>query len=485
MFVAPSTMLAQAATTVAVAAPVTVTADSLRPRDARPTTPAAPKAAPRPDFRNLRFDEQWSRVPGSTRWDDRIKAIPLGGKATISFGGQVRAREEFARSFNLTSASDDYGQSRTLLNVDLGAGTARGVHARVFGEFRDAQSYSRELPGGTRPQDGDRSDIQNLFAEAGFGRSFVRVGRQEVVSGRERLIGVPDWSNTRRGFQGQRAVLVRGRLMFDVLDARPVVVRQSDPNVADSSTRFIALTLGSAPGAKPLARGLPATWQTYWYQQRIVAASPTRRITAGGRAAWTRSGKEKTSQSYGLESEAAVQRGSAGARAIQAWFWTVELQTQWRSVRGAPTIAFGVEEASGDRDATDGRVEGFNALYAAAHAHGGYADVFGRGNARQVQVISTWEPVKPVNLRASWHHYARLRLQDGIYNKQNTVMRAASGSTERHAGDEFNLTGAWSVTRHLKVIFGHAWVEPGAFLRQTPGGASAERWGFAGSAFTF
>jgi hypothetical protein len=451
----------------------------------RPTPTAPRKPAPRTEFKNLRFEESWSRVPDSHRWDDRIKAIPLAPHLALTIGGQVRAREEYAHSFNLTPATDAYSQSRTLLNADLQLGGQAAWRGRIYGEFRDAQSYGRELPGGARPNDADRSDVQNLFAEAGYGRSFVRVGRQEVVVGRERLIGVPDWSNTRRGFQGTRGVMIRGRFALDVVDARPMVVRQTASNLSDSTTRFVAVTFGSAPGAAPLLPWLPATWQSYWYTQRITAAAPVRRVTAGGRAQWTRRSAIKTAQGYSFESEGALQRGSVGARAIHGWFWILEAATQWRSVHGTPTLAISLEEASGDRDAADGVVQNFNALYAAAHQHGGYADVFGRANARQVQLISTWEPVRQVALRGSWHRYDRLSLADGIYNKQNAVLRAASASTERHAGDEFDLTGTWNVTRHLKVIAGHAWVEPGSFMRTTPGGASAERWGFVGSSYTF
>ena len=449
------------------------------------TTAEKKKAAVRPDFKTLRFDESWPRVAAPRQWDDVIKAIPLAPHLALTLGGQVRAREEFADAFNLTTASDRFGLSRTLFHGDLQFGGAARGYLRVYGEYRDAQAQGRDLPGGTRPSDGDRSDVENLFGEVGIGRSFVRVGRQEVISGRERLIGVPDWVNNRRGFQGARAVLVRGKLSLDLLDARPMVVRQTAPNLPDSTTRFVAVTLGSAPGATPLAHGVPAIWQAYYYDQRITTASAIHRQTFGGRAAWTWAGTSKSSQSYGFESESAVQRGTDGTRLISAWFWTAEVQTQWRGVHGAPTLAFGVEEASGDGNATDTRLQSFNTLYPAAHAHGGYADVLGRPNARELHVISTWEPIRVVSLRASVHRFDRLNLADGIYNKQNTIFRAASGSTERHAGDEVDLTGSWSATRHLKMIFGHAWVQPGAFLRQTPGGAIAGRWGFLGTAFTF
>ena len=476
------------------AAPGSVTAigaqrDSVRPTQAK-AAPKAPvqsiaKAPVRPDFKSLRFDEAWTSASRSPRWDDEIKVIPIAPLLTLTLGGQVRWREEFAQSFNFTNSSDNYGQSRVLIDADLQAGNPRRLHGRVFAEFRDAQSYDRDLVGGTRTNDADRSDMQNLFADVAFAKSYVRYGRQEVVTNRERLVGVPDWSNTRREFEGTRVMLVQGAFAFDALDARPLEVRLAKHDISDTTTRFRVLSVGSAPGAKAPFKALPATWQAYWYEQLISVATPTRRLTSGARAAWTFGSTSRTGQSYGFESEGAVQRGVTGATALHAWFWTTEATTQWRGVRGAPTLVVGLEEASGDRDATDARLESFNALYAAAHAHGGYADVFGRANARETHVISTWDPIRKMNLRGSWHRYDRLRLEDGVYNKQNTLLRAASGSQQRHAGDEIDLTATLSATRHLKLIAGHAWVLPGAFLRDTPGGAHQERWGFVGTTFTF
>jgi Alginate export len=460
------------------------TAANARQNAADSTTVAAHTPTPRPDYRNLRFDESWLRITGGD-WADALKAMPIAPHLAITLGGQVRVREEFAHGFNLTPARDQFALSRTLVHADVQAGSATRVHGRVYVELRDAQAYGRDLPGGTRPSDGDRSDLQDLFADVGYGRSFVRYGRQEVAAGRDRLIGVPDWSNTRRGFQGARAVLVFRAVALDLLDARPVVVRQTAPNHADSTTRFRTAAIGSAAGFKPRTRLLPSTWQLYHYDQRIRAAAATHRTTTGARLVWTFGSTTKGGRSYGVETESAIQRGSVGARDIHAWFFISEVSAQWRGVRGAPTLAVGIEAASGDHSPTDATLESFNTLYALAHSNGGYADAFGRANARQVQLISTWDPSRHLSVRGALHHYDRLWREDGVYTKQNTILRAAGSSASMHAGDELDLTATAPVTRHLKVIAGHAWVEPGAFLRRSTGGAHSARWGFVGTTYTF
>jgi Alginate export len=430
------------------------------------------------------------------RWGDALKNIPLAHRwpLTLSVGGQARWREESFRAFNVGALDDDHTQSRVALNADLLIGRRTGAFGRVLIEGRDAQSYGRNLPGGARPTDADRVDVQNLYVDVGYASSFLRVGRQEIALNRERLFGVPDWANTRRGSQGARLQLSHGRYALEAVDARPMLVRQSAPNRADSTARFRTLSLGSAAGAKPLLRGLPATWQAYWYEQTLRSAttvgsttttSLTRRLTTGSRLMWQRGTAKSATRSSSLEFEGALQRGHAGARELSGWFWVTEAQMQWKQQYGAPSLALGVEEASGERRATDNRQEAFAVLYPAAHAHGGYADVIGRSNVRELHAIATWDPVAPVRLRGAFYRFDRLRTDDGIYTKQNTVFRAASGSHARHAADEIDLTGTWKVSLHWQVIAGGAVVLPGRFLKDTPGSARTERWGFVGTTFTF
>lgn len=426
------------------------------------------------------------------RWGDALKNIPLAPRwpLTLSLGGQARWREESFRAFNVGALNDDHTQSRVLLNADLLIGRRTGAFGRLLLEGRDAQSYGRNLPGGARPTDADRVDVQNLYVDVGYASSFLRVGRQEIALNRERLFGVPDWANTRRGAQGARLQLTRGRFALEAVDARPMLVRQSAPNRADSTARFRTLSFGSAAGAKPLRRGLPATWQAYWYEQTLRSSSGatsalTRRLTTGSRLLWQRGTAKSATRSTAVEFEGALQRGHAGERALSGWFWITEAQMQWKQQSGAPSLALGVEEASGERRATADRQEAFAVLYPAAHAHGGYADVIGRSNVREIHAIATWDPVASVRLRGALYRFDRLRTDDGIYTKQNTIFRAASGSLARHAADEIDLTGTWKASLHWQVIAGGAVVLPGRFLKDTPGSARTERWGFVGTTFTF
>lgn len=427
-----------------------------------------------------------SAAPSGVPWDKAIKDIPLAGKwpVALTISGQVRWREEFFRAFNTGELDDDHGQSRVLLSTDLLVGNRKKNYARLFAEARDAQSYGRNLPGGARPNDADRSDIQNLWLDVGSGKSYLRVGRQEISLNAQRLFGVPDWANTRRGSQGVRLYAEYRALAFEGIQARPVQVRQRASNRPDTTQQFRTLSVGSAAGAKALITGLPATWQAYWYEQQVESpTAPVRRITTGGRVLWDWGKNSPVTRS--LELEGARQSGNVAARKLDGWFWVGEGTLKWTKVHGTPSLALGIEEGSGENRSTGDRQEAFAVLYPAAHAHGGYADVIGRSNVRELHLFSTWSPVRQVNLRFAAYRFDRLRLDDGVYNKQNGVFRAAGNSKARHAADEVDLTGVWKFTSKAQVIFGGALVLPGTFLKETTGGARKERWGFVGTTFTF
>lgn len=434
-----------------------------------------------------------SKATGAPRREDRfapLKNIPLLGDrpVTLTLSGQARWREEFFRGFNTLPLDDDHAQTRVLLATELMAGRRSGTWARGFAEFRDAQSYGRTLPGGVRSNDADRADFQTAYVDVGFRASHLRVGRQEIGLARERLFGAPDWSNTRRSAQGARLQLVHRAFAFEAVDARPIVVRLRQPNLADSTQRFRTLSLGSSPGAKPLHRGLPAVWQGYWYEQQVRpggAAVRAYRLTAGGRVQWQWGETGASGVSRSLEFEGARQFGTVGARAIRAGFWVLEVQWRWKRTHGTPTLALGVEEASSERPGTAGTLEQFTVLYPAAHMHGGYADVIGRPNVRELHAISQWSPQSSLDLRGAWYHFDRLRLDDGVYTKANAVFRPAGTSRARHVAEEVDVTGIWRATTHWRVIFGGALVLPGAFLKQTLATTETERWGFVGTTFVF
>ena len=118
--------------TLALLLPALGVAQTTTPSDSVARVTRVPVAPGRPDYRNLRFDEDWTGVVRTHAWGDIIKAMPVvpGGAVTLTLGGQMRWRGESVRAFTLRDLDDDNAQSRLLLSADLQAGRRRGQKKR-------------------------------------------------------------------------------------------------------------------------------------------------------------------------------------------------------------------------------------------------------------------------------------------------------------------------------------------------------------------
>jgi hypothetical protein len=446
----------------------------------------------RPDFRPLRFEETWSAIPSAkSALEDLPKHIALApyDLAWLSLGASARWREEFNHDYQFSSATanqDQFSASRVLLSGDLHVGRTNGLYARGFAEWRDAQGFNRTLPGGIRTNEQDRHDWQNSFAEVGWSTDLsVRYGRQDVTLGKERLVGISDWTNSRRSFQGLRVQTRVGNVAFDVLDAHVMAIRADLPNRPDSTTRFRYAAVGSARDAAAAPTIRPSAWQFYVLQNDALIGARNARSTYGSRVQWKAPLFGRSGTQLSFEFEGAEQRGWAASKDVHAWFYANDLQIAFRKARLVPSIILGYDRASGDKNAADGHSDTFTALYASAHSYGGIADAFGRGNLAEVRTGAGIDPTSWLQVQFISRAFSRVELGDGVYSKQNTIFRAASNSTARNVGTENDLTASVKVGRHVKLQGGLAQVDPGAFLRLTPGGAHSQRFAFVSSTVTY
>src|SRR2546427_176734 len=148
-----------------------------------------------------RFNEDWSSLRGvdlgkTDDFWDRLKFIPLteDGSVWFTLGGQARERAEYFRQFQFGASepkqSDAYLLSRFRLTADLHV----TPYFRMFAEGKSAFALDRELQGGRTTAFVDEFDLLNGFADIviPFGEqasATLRGGRQELISGSQRLAG--------------------------------------------------------------------------------------------------------------------------------------------------------------------------------------------------------------------------------------------------------------------------------------------------------
>ena len=166
--------------------------------------PAAPRAGPK--YLDLRYDEDFTYLDGEpdtfeADFFDPIKNIHLGEDWRLSLGGEMRMRLEAETNKSFGSrepAQDTFFLHRHLLHADL---RYRNLF-RVFVQGITAFDEDRDLP--PRPTDENKWDLHQAFFDLRFlGENqpwTLRIGRQELRYGNERLVSPLDWVNTRRRF---------------------------------------------------------------------------------------------------------------------------------------------------------------------------------------------------------------------------------------------------------------------------------------------
>jgi hypothetical protein len=455
---------------------------------ALPALAQAPAAPPRPAFQVVRFNENWAvlRQGVAPARLDKLKYVPLSesGSFYLSLGGQMRFRSEAVDNFLLVDSplnEDSFELLRTLLHVDLHA----GPHLRAFVEGKHALAFNRALPGGRRPLDHDELELQNAFGELLLGGSgpvglTARVGRQELLLGSQRLVSPLDWTNTRRTFEGFRAIARVKSVAVDGFLTRPVMVDTIEFNERDPATTFWGVAL------RPAAPAAAFAWELYGLALAYDGAAPLwgytgehDRFTLGGRLTGAL-GSPLTR----FDLEGGWQTGALGENDISAWFMASDLTRSFPTLPLKPAATLGFDYSSGDADRADGVVGTFHQLYPLGYAFVGFMDVLGRQNLIEARGVVTASPTPTLTARASVHRFLRADAGDAAYNVGGGVLRPAVGG-ERAIGTELNLTSGYQLNRYARIELGYGHFWPGAFMTGSAAGAVGSDWGYASTAFTF
>ena len=181
-----------------------------------------------------------------------LKQVPIGDCWIVDLGGQYRARyhgERNHRGLGLTGRDDDFLLHRTRLFANAKYGDC----LRFYGEYIDAASDFENFP--PRAIEVNRSDLLNLFADAraidgDSGDLWLRVGRQELLYGSERLVSPLDWANTRRTFEGFKLFWQGDDWNVDLFATRPVIVDPVHFDKPDNDQEFLGAwaTYKAVPG---------------------------------------------------------------------------------------------------------------------------------------------------------------------------------------------------------------------------------------------
>ncbi|MCC5829868.1 MAG: alginate export family protein [Phycisphaeraceae bacterium] len=454
-------------------------------------TTTEPEAAPvpwtRPGYRVPRYAEDWSTMaarPDDAPADffDPIKWITIHREPDIhlTLGGQYRFRVEGWNNFGFDGDQNDvFTLHRLGLHGDLRLEEA----VRFFVELKSSHATERNLPGGRRVLDVDTFALQNAFADLrvplGDSAAFtLRVGRQEMLLGSQRLVSPLDWSNTRRTFDAISGILEGPGFAFTGFLSRPVEISKYEFNTTDNSRDFCGVHgRFDIPGSNFKAEG-------YWfglYENEATFAGVTgehQRHTLGARL----HGPIGDS-GFDVDVESAYQFGTLGDSDISAWMLASQIGYRFADADWRPRVFVGFDYASGTRG-SGSTIETFDHLFPLGHAYLGWADILGRQNIIAVNPGISLHPDARWDIIASVHLFWRASGDDGPYNLAGARFRDPAASGSRYLGTEFDLLVRYRATENLTLEAGYCRFFPGAFIRESGPGRGLDFF-YLQVAFTF
>jgi hypothetical protein len=380
----------------------------------------------------------------------------------LRFGGEYRARFEGYSGGNFRPrTTDDYLLSRLKLQLEVHP----SKWLKFFTEGMDARAFAKNP---AVPTYQNTWDLRQAYAEIGsFDHGLgIRAGRQEMVYGEQRLIGVSAWSNTERNwdavrvgmrFHGYRADLFSGSIVIPVTGAWDHHQQGNNLHgIYGGIDRFGPHLVIEPYGMWRVQHGL---------RNEAGAIANLSEKIGGARIAGT-----KLPGGLDYSFEMVREWGSLGSDRIRAW------AGHWGGGKAipapfAPRLFAEFNFASGDRNATDGTRGTFDQLFPSGHDKLGFSDQVGWRNIKDFRAGLETKPTKNVTAVFEYNNWYLASASDALYSSSGAaVVRSATGAGGTHVGQEIDLTGTWTFAKAFTAGAGVAHIFPGAFLKTaTPG----------------
>ncbi len=425
--------------------------------------------------------------PARFRWKDY----------SLSIGGQYFARGELRdnEDFNTKAGDHTLGiDQRARLTVRASAKDRVGVYLEV----QDVRAWGGEASTVVGAVPAAAGAAQAFEGSTGFHQAFVdykaasffdlRIGRQELAYGEDRLIGNLDWGQVARSFDGVFARFTYSPQftvdVFGMMTKPPAWLQvQLTPATAPEGATFGPRFHNSGSyftGVYARARFGKAGVDVYGLGLLedpsagglggVGFKQDNNRLTVGARAFVNIS-------TLAMVGEGAYQAGkmtngdavSAGAVAFKATYTL-------SSVFGSPYIMGEFSAATGDGDGTDGKDNTFNQLFPTAHVHLGYMDYVAWQNVlagRGTIGIRPWG----THIWLDVHHFAAWDPR-GIWYRASGAqfLQADPTRTNGNMGTEVDLSVTVPLFENISLAGNISAFVPG--LEAKAKGQSVSTWGF-------
>lgn len=369
---------------------------------------------------------------------------------------------------------------------------------KLYAQIQDSRELesSRFLapPVGNANIEEGTADWRQAWIELGNYKEFpvsLKIGRQELAYGDERLIGSFDWNNVGRTFDAAKLRWQGGKFWVDLFAANVVGNNifygrdESFNDVADWSDDLFGLYAQCSA----LDFQIMEVYGILRDKSDATFDGPAREIWTFG--ARIKSTPKLGAWDYYMEVAGQVghidKPGQGPAQSVARRFGENSLLTDvthealaavvgfgytFPDVDWKPRVGFEYNYASGDSSPTDGHNETFDNLFPTNHKFYGYMDFFAWKNVHNGRLMFNTQPTKTVTTQLDFHMFWLAEEKDFWYRANSAPIgvparRDMLGASSSFVGSEVDLSATWAITKNIKLLAGYSHFFRGGFVQDT------------------
>jgi hypothetical protein len=414
----------------------------------------------------LRANDNFNYLKNDTlkKGFDKLKHIQIGKNANISFGGELREQYQYFDNLNFgdvppTTKEISVGQlwHRVMVhgNVELGS------KVRIFTQL--SSTFRLFNPNPITPEiDENRLSLHQAFIDYSFNKNWIiRVGRQEMGYGNNRILTFREGPNTRLAFDAAIVKYKTDKRKIDFLAVTPVISKQY--GFDDVSFKDFVI------GIYATENFIPKKLLVDYYVLNFKSDTRKYNFVSGS----------ENRQSYGLrifsqnskfnyELETNYQTGTFNNLKISAYGFSSDINYKIETKYNF-TVGVAANYISGDKNKSDNQLNTYNLIFSKPSY--GLAAPIGSSNIENLNPYVKLNPIKKLSVYAGVYFMMRQSTQDGTYSPGMGQVRPTPTnlfiSNRKSIGTQYALETWYDYNKNLSFAIDGAYFKAGSYVKET------------------
>jgi predicted porin len=401
-----------------------------------------------------------------------VDTTPTPAPSPLFYDFELKGRmESRTNNFDFNDSIDSLTDDTWLLyRSRVGLGYKFSDNFRIYAQGQDAREIDSDrpdIPGALGAEGNDPFDLRQLWFEVGNEKkgASLKVGRQQLLYGDQRLLGPLEWNNLGRAWDAAKFHYQGSDWWVDAFVSSFV---RFDPDGFNKSDWF-----DNGPMDKSeILSGIYFSTTALGFQTTDLYAFHMSQDTAAGNTSFLSLGTrwKSTPGKFGpwdYLGEFVGQTGEVAGKDLTAFAGHTEVgytfKHDWK-----PRLAVDYSYGTGDSNATDGKVGTFQNLYPTNHLYYGYLDAFSWQNISNIDVSFKLQPTTKLTLRADFHAFWLATTNDAWYRANGvSTVRPITPGASKQAATEVDFTATYAATKNLNFLVGYSHLFAGDYLAAT------------------